>query len=296
MKNASAGHISFASKIYAIFIAWLLLVCISAPARADDNDPFQMDTGRWMSFGRYKEYIQRGLIPQEKTVNGNPATANAAPTTPPEKDDTTGATPVIAAPTRPLTLPVMPGVIKGYNVQVDSTLDDKQSPIAKVVDMDGQPDLHLQAQNWLSAAEAARDAARAKAAGQTNGDDRTPLNVRMSFLPDRKITPIPDPEHKSTHIRETAATPVIHSAEELKALPADLAACVAAVDAYKKKQLEAIQSDRQTLAALQDAIAQLGLQKQLGFITDTKGNITAETQDTLAKSTASEAPPSIIHP
>ena len=38
---------------------------------------------------------------------------------------------------------------------------------------------------------------------------------------------------------------------------------VPALDAYKKRQLAAIESDRQTLSALQGAIAQLGLQKQL---------------------------------
>ena len=56
---------------------------------------------------------------------------------------------------------------------------------------------------------------------------------------------------------------------------ADAAAC-AALDAYKKRQLEAIESDRQTLTALQNAIAQLGLQKQLDFLPGVSGSLNAQ--------------------
>ena len=52
----------------------------------------------------------------------------------------------------------------------------------------------------------------------------------------------------------------------------DDAVC-AAIDAYKKRQLAAIESDRKTLAALQSAISQLGLNKQLDFMVDATGNL-----------------------
>jgi hypothetical protein len=262
----------------------LVFLSLSLPALAEDIDPFQMDSGRWMSYGRYKDNVQRGLIPQQKTpletpVNNadNPLILNA-----------TDATPSIAAPTRPLVLPVMPGMNKGFNVQIESTSDEKQTPAPKIVNMDSNPELHLQTQNWLNATEAARDAERIKA-GKITEENHPPLNVRMSFLPDRKITPIPDAERKTTHGREpaeTAAAPRAPSLKDLKALPADLAACVAAIDSYKKKQLDAIQSDRQTLAALQEAIAQLGLQKQLGFIADSKSSLNAQDAATKVDATA----------
>jgi hypothetical protein len=57
-----------------------------------------------------------------------------------------------------------------------------------------------------------------------------------------------------------------------KKTPEEAAAC-AAIDAYKKQQLQAIQSDRQTLKALQDAIKQLGLQKELNFMAGAQGGV-----------------------
>jgi hypothetical protein len=272
------------SKLCFAAMGAIFLIGIALPARADNLDPFQMDTGNWMSFQRYKDNVKRGLIiPQEKAANNSqdaasPADQITSSVAPATAVDSAQPKTAIAAPTRPLALPVMPGVNKGYDVRIDTTDDDKRDVTAPVLTTDGATDMHLQTQNWVTAAEAARDAARART-GQTPIDNRAPLDVRMSYLPDPKITPIPDPEHKSAHGRPPPVAPAIHAADELKALPADLAACVAVVDAYKKKQLEALQSDRQTLTALQEAIAQLGLQKQLGFLADTKSNLNATAQN-----------------
>jgi hypothetical protein len=153
--------------------------------------------------------------------------------------------------------------------------DENQGTRAQIVNLDSKPALHLEEQNWQDAAEAARQAATADA--RANGDDQhIPLDIRMSFLPNAKITPVPSPEYKSTHGRGPLAAAPQAAEPQPKAPAADLAAC-AAVDAYKKQQLEAIQSDRQTLAALQDAIAQLGLKEQLSFLAGAQGSVNATT-------------------
>jgi hypothetical protein len=99
----------------------------------------------------------------------------------------------------------------------------------------------------------------------------------MSFLPNRQIAPIPEPERKSYQERIApllahAAPAPIDDAREPKKSATDLASC-AAVDAFKKKQMEDIQSDRRTLAALQAAISQLGLNKELSFMTGATGSL-----------------------
>ena len=188
-----------------ISACWLAVIFIgllatTIPARADDIDPFQTDTGQWMSFQRYKDSVKRGLIvPPENPVvpettlapQVNETNPIAAPAT---NAEVAGAS-SIAAPTRPLMLPVMPGMNKGFNVQIDTTMDDKK---AEVINLDSSPTLHLQSQNW----ENAQDAARAK-----NKDDgeHSPLNIRMSFLPSSKITPTPESERKSTRGHMTPA-------------------------------------------------------------------------------------------
>jgi hypothetical protein len=174
--------------------------------------------------------------------------------------------PSVAAPTRPLDLPILPGVNKGFNIEVDSTEDNETaSPPAQIINKnDGKSELHLQEQNWQAAAEIARQ--RADEKNHVNNDNgHAPLAVRMSFLPNPKVVPIPSPERKTRPrlVEIPAAAP--KPAEPVKAQQSP-AEC-AAIDSYKKKQLEALQSDRQTLKALQSAITDLGLQKQLDFMT-----------------------------
>jgi hypothetical protein len=278
-----------------LLITALLICCVNAPfsAHADEDtiDPFQTDTGPWMSYQRYKDNVKRGLIVPPDNVSAvqiptGPLTSETnATVTPLANAETSGNTPLIAAPTRPLMLPVMPGMKKGLNVQVGTTIDDKANSAAKVVNLDTAPTLHLQSQNWQSAQEVAQS----KSASM--GEDK-PLNVRMSFLPDSKITPVPS-NHDKKPLTPAAASALTNNN---KALPADLAACVAVLDSYKKKQLAALQSDRQTLTALQDAIAQLGLQKQLNFMTQGNSSLNAEMQNQPAKAEPSNAPKADTHP
>jgi hypothetical protein len=234
-----------------------------------------------MSFDRYKDKTKHGASYAPDATQTGAAQNDAAATDSAAADathDLTGATspappaiPVVAAPTRPIVPPVMPGINKGYNIQAQSTTDDAQ-PAAQITHMDTKPTVHLAEKSWQKVTDIG------KRKTSDDPDDRTPLDVRMSYLPNAKVAPVSSPENKLDHGRTALQIAAIKgpAAEAPAPKPAaELASC-AAVDAYKKKQLEAIQGDRQTLAALQSAIAELGLGKQLDFMTGAKGNISAQ--------------------
>jgi len=244
-----------------------------------------------MSFDRYKEKTKN-------KANFNPAqtqdadTAQDAPaqqsTDAKALDGTTAGvitpptmTPIMAPPTRPINIPVMPGVNKGYAVHVSSTEDDKP-PVAQITDIETAPKIELPTKNWQSPKS---HVGPADANGE-NDDERQALDVRMSFLPNSQIKPIPSPEYKSNHGRKAD----VAAAEAKPEVQKSNLAASAAVDAFKKRQLQALESDRQTLADLQKAIVQLGLQKKLSFMTGTQSNMNQADTSTLTVN----APPSLI--
>jgi hypothetical protein len=227
-------------------------LCFSAYA---DDDLFQVESGHWMSFDHYKDADKRGILPstQEKSetsTDSQQAPVISSPTAPV----------AIAAPSRPIDLPVMPGMNKGFNIQISTTEDDRVAP-PPILNTDTQADIHLSDKNWQSPSSTLQ---KSTAEGD---DDQAPLAVRLSYLPDKTITPIPSPDHDTAQHKARLALEqgmkIQNKAAEEKVQPA----VCAAIDAYKKQQLNAIQSDRETLKSLQEAIASLGLQKELGFMT-----------------------------
>lgn len=253
-------------------LAGFFLVTVTPAFAADD--PFDLDTAHWMSFDRYKEKTKNkaNFNPaQTPDVETGKDIATPQPSVEKALDGSTAAnittpsmTPAIAAPTRPINIPVMPGVNKGYAVHVNSTEDEKP-PVAQITDLETTPKIELPTKNWQSPKSHA-----ALSAGHGDEDEEhQALDVRMSFLPNPQITPVPSPDYKSNHGRPPAG---VVAAAKTEAKKADPAAC-AAIDAYKKRQLQALESDRQTLSDLQKAIAQLGLQKELSFMTGANGKM-----------------------
>jgi hypothetical protein len=266
-------------------------------ARAQSLDPFEADSGSWKSFDRYKEEEKERIF---STMTGNiDADAKAAKAGDKDKTDSEERAtlspllapeakadqvtppalkePVMAQPDRPIDPPLMPGINKGFDVRVGTTEDDVK-PGARLADIDTTPTLQLPKQNWLDAAQAAKEQASGKGDFQQN----VPFDVRMSFLPGLSAPH----KHASPHAPVVASAPPI---VEPPKSAADAAAC-AAIDAYKKKQLAAIQSDRATLTALQTAISQLGLQKELGFIATTGSKVDVPADKTVLM----DMPPSAL--
>ena len=270
-KICSVLQRSFCVSIF----AFTAIFMTSLPVRADE-DPFQIDKGHWMSFDHYKDADKRGILAQpiQKTDVEAPAdeAQNTAAISVPAATQTT---PAVAAPTRPIDLPVMPGMNKGFSVQVNTTEDERIAP-PPVVDANVASDIHISDKNWQSPSSVTTT--------KTSSDDDDtvqPLSIRLSYLPDSKITPVPSPEHETAEqkAREAVAKGLKiqqQIAQEVKKQPA----VCAAIDAYKKQQLNAIQSDRETLKALQAAIASLGFQKQLGFMTSSAGALNSSSAST----------------
>ena len=261
------------------------------------DEPFAMDGSRWMSFDHYKEVTPRtpvGTANDKKdsdaeTANSAPVisapslgisggTANATPETPIKTANASSGKTGIAPLSRPINIPVMPGMNKGFQFQVTSTaatVDDP--PKAQITNIEDKPTVTLPESNWQSIAEATQEQ---KDTGlvDVNGNPRKVLNVRMSYLPNDSIRPNVQPKvvaakTKPKSVLEAQSKPVV-----------DVAAC-AAVDAYKKRQLDAIESDNKTLVALQSAIKELGLQKDLSFLTNPKGSEAANTKMDMPVST-----------
>ncbi|MDE1900780.1 MAG: hypothetical protein KGI37_03930 [Alphaproteobacteria bacterium] len=227
------------------------------PARADD-DPFQMDNARWMSFDHYQDATKRGIAvaPAQAPAKQSPP---PAPSVAPQTAQTT-TSPQIAKPSRPLNLPVMPADSAQFDVQVNSTANEEFPALpAATPPPAGEAPALPSAQGWHSPL----------AEATTKSDGTLSIPVRMSFLPNEAITPQAEPQHKSA--QTLADTIVLHRQEAVgettQPNKADEHAACAAIDTYRKHQLEAIRGDQRTLKALEQAISTLGLQKQLGFMT-----------------------------
>lgn len=260
--------------------AVLTLGIYANPAYADDV--FDLNGQSWKSIQSYEDTLKSDKPSAEPSSSASPVTnppqMQPAASMPPSQEEpapkmspaTPSSTASIAPPQRPISLPVLPVFNRQYDVQVQSTADEPSSTAAAahIVNMDTTPEFHLKDQNWQNAT----DVATQKPNEEDSDEQKKPLHIRYSSLPNAQIKPVPFIPKGLTHghppkAPDTASTQLAETPKK-----PDLAAC-AAVDAYKKKQLQALQSDRKTLEALQSAIAQLGLQKQLSFMTDTQGSL-----------------------
>ncbi len=246
----------------------LTLVCLTVPARADS--PFDLESSSWMSFDRYKEKPSHWMAPEDR-AQAVLQPVVVAPPLPPT------AMPLLTNETKLVVPPVMPGFNRGFEVKVNSTEDDNQISDSLLNNANADPNLKDNT-DWTDAVAAAKRLAEQKRTGAKE-EEPAFTHIRFSALPN-----IPMPEPKAE--KAAVAAKKIEIAKAKEAPPAAAApkppsvdpAICAALDAYKKRQLAALESDRKTLDALQNAIAQLGLQKKLDFMTGATGVL--ETQNT----------------
>jgi len=227
---------------------------LSLPVLAEDA-PFDLESSSWMSFDRYKEKPSSWMAPDDRTQMALQPVTAPAPVMPADMSK-------ITAPTREIMPPVMPALNKGFDVQVNSTEDNNKTLQSLLDDQQKRPDQELDSKNWKAPADAMR-----------SDGGRTSFGVRFSYLPNLqmpKAAPSAAPVKKAVVAQAKPAAPVVAPKPVV-----DPAVC-AALEAYKKRQLEAIESDRQTLTALKNAISQLGLQKQLDFMTSNSGVLNSQ--------------------
>ncbi len=235
----------------------------SALAQTIANDLFDIDNSQWMSSESYDiNQKRRPQEPQAKEIPAvQPQTTENLPEPPlSEAAETENAD---ASALQDFHTPLMPGMNKGLLVRVDSTEEKK------IKDFEDFEAKRLSDKNWKTPLEKFSLQANAE---QDDENDAPPLKIRKSFLPSPNIAPAPSVQRESSVKKghealrrraQTAPKPIPKSKE-------DAEAC-AALESYKKQQLDAIESDRQTLTALQEAIRALGLTKQLKFMTEQGG-------------------------
>lgn len=253
---------------FALALLGLMWVGCFREAVADDTDAIQIENSQWISVEHYGENVKKNRPTASEIVEEKKQAITDTPEpAPPVAAAETPAAPVVAAPMRPVDVPMMPAVVRNFNLQIDSTADANAEPIPPVIRQSGKLDITPEDQKWREATEMARE--HADDARNKNFDgERTPVDVRWTYLPNPKIVPQERPQRAPR-----ARIAEISSASKPKPVEAPAKNTVqecAAIDTYKKKQLEALQSDRKTLEALQSAIADLGLQKQLNFMTGAK--------------------------
>lgn len=172
--------------------------------------------------------------------------------------------------------PLLPSLNKGYDVIVDTTEDkDEQKAETSLSDLlveDG-----FSENKWRTVTVQDDFAALRKSV--EDEADIQPLRIRKSYLPLLGIVPIPTPDQPSfktaghEYFRKIRAD--LRKQELTKKKTAE-ASAQAALDAYKKQQLDALQSDKETLKALQAAIKTLGFTNQLNFVAE-RGSILSAT-------------------
>ena len=131
---------------------------------------------------------------------------------------------------------------------------------------DGNDDLFYGGKRWMKFDEAEEAAAQQAAAEQLLRDaGKSPFKVRFAALPNKQVQSVfagrvlkteETPESKPTPKKPSL------SPEKQKTVTEE---CKVLTD-YRRRQLEAIESDRQTLSALKDALSDLGLSQKLSFM------------------------------
>ena len=226
---------------------------IGLSAHAETN-PFDISDERWTKPKSYQP------------LNTTPPEATPPEATPPAPEAKTAPAPLQPFALSPI--PSLPAPNKSFDIHLSST-DEHNKDKPPAVKESSPTDVQLSDKNWKT--PAAQSAPKDYLDDDESGNEQetTALNVRMSFLPAQNLTPIPEPAHESAHTRGNAQRKNILPPNQSSPLktPEESAAC-AALDAYKKQQLDAIQSDRETLKALQDAVHALGKTKELNFMTE----------------------------
>ncbi len=245
----------------------LILGLLAFPAQATD-DPFEFDGGSWTSYENFKEKTGTAPPPpnQEKEIDPEKAATFSPESTPAPGP----ASKALAFPGTIFSTPAMPGLDKGFDIKVESTQKEIES-IQSVAKLNASPDFQLPDKNWETPAK--------KSILKEQDEDEAPLNVRMTFLPAQNIIPVPSPELESARKlgHEVQRRSLAQKRQKATETTPEVAAACEALDLYKKQQLNALQSDRETLSALQNAIHSLGLSKQFGYITEEQNPAVTQT-------------------
>ncbi len=162
--------------------------------------------------------------------------------------------PALAQPERPLDLPNAPGLRPVGALKVPSTEEENEAFIADKEEWKNLEDFVRGSDEGIEASQKGKDLAfQVRFA---------PLpNAKVKAAPDKRITTSVADRMRGEAAKKSAKT-VPSTSPRIQAPPE---ACQALAD-MRRQQLEAIESDRRTLAALREALAELGLTSRLSFM------------------------------
>ncbi len=237
-------------------------------AQAQSQDPFAFGA-KWVDLDAFEE--------NQKKEEEEAARPIVEETKPPQL--ASSAVPAKAEPVRPLNLPSLPTMTSDHGLFVEST-EEERARFWNVA----------QNHDWKSIETAEQESVIAANVEQLiNILGRDPFKVRYASLPSPSIqsmlasrvsTAILDREAKVRKAeKEAAAKPVMAQKKIDPAVQKETnQACEAFAD-YRRRQLEAMENDRKTLAALQSALTEMGLSKDLNFMTKTSGVLASQMQE-----------------
>lgn len=214
------------------------------------DDPFASRGGAWLSLDGYEQKKVDDRIAAEKAAEEARQKMIAA-----EK---------VSERVRAMAIPVMssPSAIRAEQLlpNVDFTLVDQFSIETE--------------RSWMTVQDAEEELELVKKAQRLQHEfAEGRFKIRLTTLPDTSIQVSREDaaaKKKKKEEKKIAAALRQKQLEKEFALKAEKekAACKAVSD-YRKRQLDALESDRQTLAALQEALAGLGLKEKLSFMDKT---------------------------
>jgi hypothetical protein len=169
--------------------------------------------------------------------------------TPPLPEDKT----TLAQPTRLLDLPSAPG-LRPVSSLAGASREEENAAFLR----DGQ--------EWKDIEAFEREAK----SDEGFGGEANPLNIRFAVMPDLRDWPVPG-QNVSKSVSERRAAQEAQKTKSPRAKEeASPEACQTLVD-MRRRQLEAIESDRKTLSALRAALTDLGLTERLSFMESGEG-------------------------
>ena len=244
---------------FALFIIFLL--SNTAPAFSQIADPFSdignpftaQDKGEWLTLDQFAE---KGANPEPQAAQEQVKAEGGS-----EQSDELKK----AEPERPLNLPIMPSIVLAHST-VSSTAVEVENPQQEAE------------KPWMNVEQIADEEARQQEASkflQAMMDAK--VKVRPTVLPSGGIKSIPASkitqpklarEQKADRDQMLAQTKdKTIQKKDAKQAQQEADACEALTE-FKRRQLQAIESDRNTLAQIKSVLGELGLSERLGFMAD----------------------------
>ncbi len=215
------------------------------PARAEEtHEPLVIEDKKWVDLDSYEE------AGADSSVSLPALPDEPAPNPAPNKEK-------IAAPVRPLDLPSLPAMAPVEALDAPSTEEENKAFFAN-------KDKWRQIQDEQE--EELEEDVDSSASGKKG------LSIRFATLPSPDVKSIPDERiskpvlDRQKLLGDADAAAKKKKASKTKQQKEKEAQACEALNDYRRRQLEAIESDRQTLSALRKALSELGLVDRLKFM------------------------------